>query len=129
MAARIVAWTTRMLRRGGSPGAVRLSASAYLNVYRTMLVSVVISQSTFDRRACEHTRKLIIAHARSHGTRIDGFNFRSGMSSGGGSAPWPVHRGVLSRFPPKPCYPSVRVRFPGIFRSETFQAVTSVYKL
>lgn len=122
MASRLVAWTSRIFRRGGSPGAVSsLSQSGYRLPHHAR-----VSHRLTAVRAS--TRKSIIAHAPL-GTRIDGFKYRNGMSNGAGSAPWPVHRNVLSRFPPKPTYPSVRVHFPDIIYSTIYIRVTCVYKL
>lgn len=54
-----------------------------------------------------------LLRVRRSSTRIVRFKFRAGMFAGEGSAPWPVHRGVLSRFPPNQHDPLVRVHFFG----------------
>lgn len=62
MAARFIAWTGRILRRGGSPGAV----SSF--IYRRLSLAMTephFCQSVPDRRSREHTRKSIIARART----------------------------------------------------------------
>lgn len=101
-------------------------------IYLQALIAAVteprFSQSVPERRALEHTRKSIIARARAS-TRIVGFKYRIRMSAGGGSAPWPVHRGVLTRFHPQPQNPLVRVYFLGNFLSRPLRQVTCVHKL
>lgn len=100
-------------------------------IYLQALIAVTeprFSQSVPERRAREHTRKSIIARARTS-TRIDCFKYRIRMSAGGGSAPWPVHRGVLTRFHPLPQNPLVRVHFLGHFLIRPSRHVTCVHKL
>lgn len=66
MAARFVAWTSRILRRGGSPGAV---SSFYLSAYRTVNCSTHLSQRLTTARA--NTRgSQFIARARTRIVRF-----------------------------------------------------------
>lgn len=78
------------------------------------LLSVVASPSCARAHA-----EVWIAPARAS-TRIVWFKFSRGMSAGGGSAPWPVRRGVLSRYPPQSQIPLVRFVFFEINTSPTF---------
>lgn len=104
MAARLVAFAGRMLRRGGSPGAV--SSFIYARLSPLLPHNAPLSQCLTVVRASTRGSQLLRVRAPKYtNSRL---KYRRGMSAGGGSAPWPVHRGVLSRFPPQSHNPLVR---------------------
>lgn len=122
MAARLVAFAGRMLRRGGSPGAV--SSFIYVRLSPLLPHHAPLSQClTVVRASTRGSQLLRVREPKYTNSRL---KYRRGMSAGGGSAPWPVHRGVLSRFPPQSHNPLVRA-YP--LKQTNFTLYTNVVKL